>query len=138
MSWAKTFRLLLLEDQPEEAYWLRRALARSSFSISFDITHVEWLSEGILRLLSGYYDVVLADLFLPDSAGPETIIRLREAAPRTPLVALAREGTPGTALQAMRAGADDYYVKKSVESDELARVARFSSSVSARRRGSTS
>jgi two-component system response regulator AtoC len=66
-------------------------------------------------------DLVLLDVMMPGIDGIETLRRIRERAPRLPVVMVSVVGNARTIVEAMRAGASDYVSKPFVES-ELARV----------------
>lgn len=102
-------RVLLLEDNPSDALLLEATLAEAS--PGYEVTHVERLTLGIARLTSGAFDIVLADLSLPDSHGVSTVEQLRQAAPDTPVVVLSGLDDEETALKAVQAGAEGYLVK---------------------------
>ncbi|MEO8287826.1 MAG: ATP-binding protein [Chloroflexota bacterium] len=118
------YKVLLVEDQEEDAISLQKALHRSSL-MRLEVQRVEWLSEALHALSSDAFDVVLVDLFLPDSSGIESVALLHEASPSTPIIALARLTTESLAMEAMRAGAVDYYVKGGTDEHSLARVVRY-------------
>ncbi|HYP38976.1 MAG TPA: ATP-binding protein [Chloroflexia bacterium] len=118
------YRVLLIEDQLEDAGNLLRAL-NHSIGMRFEVTHVACLSEASRLLEVGQFDVVLADLYLPDSSGPAIITEIHERAPHVPVVALVRLEAESAAMEAMQAGAEDYYVKDSADSGLLVRVVRY-------------
>jgi two-component system response regulator AtoC len=66
-------------------------------------------------------DLVLLDVMMPGLDGLETLRRIRERAPRVPVVMVSVVGNARTIVEAMRAGASDYVNKPFVES-ELAQV----------------
>ena len=63
----------------------------------------------------GEIDVALLDLYLPDSRGVDTVVRLRERAPALPIVVLTVAVESRVALGSLQAGAQDFLLK-----DELA------------------
>jgi PAS domain S-box-containing protein len=89
---------------------------------------VEWvrtLREGASAGASGGFDVALLDLGLPDSAGLETFTAFRAAAPELPVVILTGEAEEGAAVEAVRAGAEDYLWKPEVNGPLLLRALRY-------------
>ena len=70
--------ILLVEDNPDDALLIEAALAESENG-RFKLQHVIRLSEGLEVLSQGGIDVVLLDLFLPDSHGPETFTKAHSA-----------------------------------------------------------
>ena len=75
--------------------------------------------------LSPATDVVLLDLGLPDSAGLETFERTLRGTPTAPIVVISGLDDEHLALEAVRAGAQDYLVKGRLEGQLLARVIRY-------------
>ena len=118
------YRVLLIEDSADDALRLRKALTRSVYA-TFEITHVEWLSDALQQVAAGHFDVALLDLFLPDSSGIPTLAALCKAAPRLPVVVLAKLDSESVAISALQAGAQDYFVKEHGSSSALARTVRL-------------
>lgn len=105
-----TIHLLLVEDSPEDARILQEALAGEP-AATFQVTHVTRLADALGHLLAKPADLVLLDLLLPDSGGLATLTRIRERAPRVPIVILTASDDEALALQALQLGAQDYLVK---------------------------
>jgi diguanylate cyclase (GGDEF)-like protein/PAS domain S-box-containing protein len=120
---AKPVSVLLIEDNPEEAELIRSMLAESQRE-AFGIEHVVRLQDGLGRLQAGPVDVVLLDFSLPDSSGLASFEHTREAAPHVPIVILTNLDDEELALTAVRAGAQDYLVKRRVDTDLLLRSIR--------------
>jgi diguanylate cyclase (GGDEF)-like protein/PAS domain S-box-containing protein len=115
--------LLLIEDRPADAKLVREALTDTRFG-PFQIEWVKNLSDGLERLRKGGIQAVLADLFLPDSQGIETLDRLLLAAPRVPILVLTGLGDESIASQTLQHGAQDYLPKGQLDSSTLARAVR--------------
>ena len=118
------FKILLVENQDVFAELTRENLARVS-NPCFLVTHVKRLSEASRRLAGEAFDVVLLDLFLPDSLGLETYAAVQKLAPALPVVAIASTDDEELALEAVRLGAQDYLVKGQLDGRTLARVIRY-------------
>jgi len=112
--------VLLVEDHPGDARLVREAL-RDTRSLQFRVVHVTSLTAAIERLRGADVDVVLLDLSLPDGAGLASIVRVRAAAPRVPILVLTGTEAEELALHAVRRGAQDYLVK-GVDAGTLARA----------------
>ena len=119
-------RILLVEDNPGDARLVEILLSEASVSVAFDVVHLERLSAAFQLLEDQSFDVILLDLSLPDSSGLETVSRMREAAPRTPLVVLSGQDDQEVALRALQQGAQDYLIKGQGSGDTMARVIRYS------------
>ncbi|HRF13779.1 MAG TPA: response regulator, partial [Candidatus Accumulibacter phosphatis] len=104
-------RVLYIEDCASDVDLVRRALARSA--PEFEIEVAPTLSEGVARLTSGApFDLLLADLSLPDGSGLEALSWVRERELPLAVVILTGSGDPQAAVRALKAGADDYLVKR--------------------------
>jgi diguanylate cyclase (GGDEF)-like protein len=114
MSQSQLIRVLLVEDNPEDAQILKEALAQEKHAV-FEVAHAGTLRTGLERLDAGGYDLVLLDLVLPDSEGIETLVKVRDRAPRVPIVVLTASDDDSLALDVMQRGAQDYLVKGYVQ-----------------------
>jgi len=121
---AQYLHVLLVEDSAADALLLRTTL-ESARSVTFQVTHVERLSEALSRVAQERFDVVLLDLSLPDSSGLDTVTRLHAQAPRLPIVILTGFDDETLAVEAVHAGAQDYLVKGQIEGRMLVRAIRY-------------
>ncbi|HWA86448.1 MAG TPA: response regulator, partial [Opitutus sp.] len=119
-----TFRVLLVEDSPTDAFLVREILATARGS-RFTIAHAEELRDALAKLRTATFDVVLLDLGLPDSDGLETFERLHRAAPGVPIMILSGRDDEAMAIAAVHAGAEDYLVKGPGGETGLARAIRY-------------
>lgn len=120
----QTYTLLVVEDNNGDARLIEEYLRESRFA-TFDIHHVVRLDAAITALKNGRsIDVVLLDLSLPDSHGIDTFYRLSVHAQAIPVVVLT--GTDDDlAMEAIRAGAQDYLPKRNLTPDVLRRVVQY-------------
>lgn len=113
-------RALYVEDNPVDADMLCRSLARSMPGTRVDVAPT--LRAGLVCLDDGpSYDIVLADLSLPDGSGIDLLGAIRERGLSLAFVVLTGSGDQNAAIAALKAGADDYLVK---DGDYLARLPR--------------
>lgn len=119
-----TINILLVEDPAEDARRLQLLLSECPFA-HYQVQHARRLAEGLARLQKDAFDLVLADLSLPDSHGFETFERLRAQAPRMPMIILSGADEETQAIRAVREGAQDYLVKERVDADILSRAIRY-------------
>ena len=117
-------RLLLIEDNPADARLIREMLAESSAETP-EFSHAPRLSSALQRLRQETFEVVLLDLGLPDSQGLETLIQTQQIGSATPIVVLTGLDDGRFALEAVRAGAQDYLVKGQFDSQLLIRTLRY-------------
>src|SRR5262245_26069316 len=121
---ATDLRLLLVED--DEAYArLVRTMLESVVSVQFQYDHSASLRAAIKRLMAAPYDVVLLDLGLPDARELEALTSLVDLAPDTPVVVLSGAEDEGLAVQAVKAGAQDYLIKGQATPEVLGRSVRY-------------
>ena len=76
-------RVLIVEDHPIFGEALQEVL-RSSMS-DVDVHWVETIEEAKIALCTKAFDLVLLDLWLPDTHGFEGLIVLRKPFPRVPI-----------------------------------------------------
>src|SRR5882724_1797026 len=101
MSEKSITRLLLVEDNPGDAYLLR-AMFDQHGSHNIELTHAQCMSEAEKHLAERLVDIVLLDLGLPDAQGLEAVQRVHAAAPRVPLVVLTGLDDESLAAQALK------------------------------------
>ncbi|MEC4805326.1 MAG: hybrid sensor histidine kinase/response regulator [Jaaginema sp. PMC 1079.18] len=116
----RTLKVLLIEDNLAEARLLQEFL-KASETKQFALDWVKRLSEALNLLACRSYDVILLDLTLPDSQGLASLQPLFQQAPSVPIVVLTHTNDDALALQAVRQGAQDYLVKRFVNTDGLVR-----------------
>jgi response regulator RpfG family c-di-GMP phosphodiesterase len=117
-------RILLVEDNPGDVRILQEYLLKDSL-VHVDLDRVERLKTGLDHLTLGKPDVILLDLGLPDSQGLETFSQVHAFAPEVPIVVLTGLNDTEQAIEAMRAGAQDYLIKGEVNSSLLTRAIRY-------------
>lgn len=123
MTGLETVRILLVEDNPGDALLVRTTLKDPGTS-GFEVTNAERLGKALELLAREDFDVVLLDLSLPDSQGLDTVERVRERAPRMPVVVLSGLGNEEVAIQALQSGAQDYLLKGQGDGNLIARSMR--------------
>ncbi len=111
--------VLLVEDTPADARMIQAILRPPSF----EITHVESLSDAMAVLRSACVDVVLLDLMLPDSSGAETLDSVRVEAGGTAVLVIT--GNEPAALDAASRGAQDYLIKGGANAETIVRSVRY-------------
>jgi diguanylate cyclase (GGDEF)-like protein len=83
------------------------------------------LNEALERLSQGGIDLLLLDLDLPDEDNVGAFDRAHAFAPDVPIVVVTRVGDEETALDMVKAGAQDYLVKGEVYPELLIRSIRY-------------
>ncbi|HEX9652211.1 MAG TPA: EAL domain-containing protein [bacterium] len=117
---AKVTRVLLIEDDPDDARLLRESLLESD-PRAYRITQVHSLWEALQQATAGAFDVVLLDLMLPDS-GDVTLEKILRRFPELPIIIWAGTGDEALAAQAVSQGAQDYLLKGQADGRTLSRA----------------
>lgn len=117
-------RVLLIEDNPGDALLMQEWVAEAAAD-QFQMEREACLSAGLERLKQQTFDLIVLDLTLPDSRGWDTFVRVREFAPRHPLIVLSGLDDEALAVRTVQEGAQDYLVKGHVDSHLLVRAMRY-------------
>jgi signal transduction histidine kinase len=121
--------VLLLEDDDVDARIVQRALVASSKQMQagtlFSIRRVVTVEEALASLKEQVPDVVLTDLNVPDSRGPDTVVAILRGAPDVAVIALTGMDDEDVAMEAIRLGAADYLNKSKVDKLALNRTIRY-------------
>lgn len=122
-------RLLLVEDDSDAIEVTVAQLARTP-GVRYEVTVAGNLAEALRqvdlsRVGSTPFDVILLDLNLPDSQGPETFQRLRAHAPATPILIQTGAADQLGAIRAVNQGAQDFVVKASKQSSMVGSIVRL-------------
>ena len=115
--------VLLIEDNPGDARLFEEHLLDSGQEV-----HLQWeesLAAGLQALDDSAPDVVVLDLRLPDSEGPDTVEAVAGAAPALPIVVLTGESNLEAALRVQEAGAAEYLQKEELTPALVGRTLRW-------------
>jgi signal transduction histidine kinase len=124
MQEPRVINLLLVEDNPADAR-LIEIMLREADSRMYRLHNVPTFREGMDYVLANRVDLLLLDLSLPDSFGIETVKNANEIAPSVPIIVLTGRDDEDFALEVVKAGAQDYLIKGSIESSLLSRAIRY-------------
>ena len=91
-------RVLLVEDDSDDAEFLRQSLLRHN-ARSINIIRKDRISEAVTALKAERFDVVLLDLHLPDASGAECVEELRRVDALVPIVVLSGHGDEDYAVE---------------------------------------
>lgn len=117
---SKAVRILLVEDNPADARALREMLAEAR-TFEFELREVASMSAAESYLVVERFDVIVLDIFLPDSSGMETYERARSAARQTPILILTGLNNQSFAAKLMQVGAKGYFIKGTVDQEHFIR-----------------
>jgi two-component system KDP operon response regulator KdpE len=110
-------RVLVVEDEPQLRYALRRNLEQ----VGYAVRESEDGAGALRELVAFKPDVVLLDLMLPDMSGVEVCREIRRDH-ATPIVVLSALGDEKTKVAALDEGADDYLTKPFGMDELFARI----------------
>ena len=119
-----SLNILLVEDSASDAVLLQECLTQNSLG-NFKFHHVESLAAAMKLLEGQNFDLLLLDLSLPDSCGPQTYLRARAAAPRLPIVLLTSVEDESVGFEAVRCGIQDYLIKGQAYGRQTARSIHY-------------
>ncbi|MEH2027598.1 PAS domain-containing protein [Nostoc sp.] len=112
--------VLIVDDSPEDRELYRRCLLRDR-EYSYTLLEATLGQEGLELWQQHQPDVVLLDYRLPDLDGLEFLAQLQSLSPQPclPVIVVTGQGNEAIAVQAMKAGAQDYLVKGQITPEGL-------------------
>lgn len=125
MGYQKITNILLVEDNPGDARLVEIMLNQPTNS-GFRLTCSNTMAEAITAISNNGFDVALLDMSLPDGEGIENITRLKSQAPSMPIVVMTGRKDEEFAINAVKAGAQDYLVKGQIDELQLSRALHYS------------
>ena len=111
-------RILIVEDEPKTAAYLRKGLSEQSFVVDV----AEQGVDGLHLIRTGLYDLVILDVMLPQRDGWAVLTEMRQGGMQTPVLFLTARDTVEDRVKGLELGADDYLVKPFAFSELLARL----------------
>jgi antitoxin Phd len=112
-------RVLIIEDELSflESY------AQSLAAAGFDVVGASRGSEGLERLKSGNFDLVLTDILMPGNEGLKVLEQMQSRFPDVPVVVMLDAVDNRTAIKATELGAIQYLIKP-IAADALEATAK--------------
>jgi DNA-binding NtrC family response regulator len=104
---------------------VREPLAALLREEGFDVTEAADGNEAIKLLSESGFDLVVADLRMPETDGIEVLRRAREISPQTFVILITAYASVETAIEALQQGAQDYIMKPLIFEDVLRKVRRL-------------
>ncbi|OND16311.1 hybrid sensor histidine kinase/response regulator [Burkholderia pseudomallei] len=121
---SKNVEILLVEDSVTDALLIGEALIDVT-EFAPHVVNAELLSAALECTKRAHFDVVLLDLGLPDAHGLDTFRQFHRQARDDPVLVLTGLDDLSVGLQAIQEGAQDYLLKKRVETPLLSRAIRY-------------
>jgi DNA-binding response OmpR family regulator len=97
-------RVLLVEDQPKTASFIRKALLAEGFAVD----RAEDGETALTLARTTPFDAIVLDIMLPGRDGLSVLRVLRERRVTTPVLLLSARGEVSERVDGLNAGADDY------------------------------
>ncbi len=108
----KNYKILIIEDLPSDAELNKREVRKVLPSCSFIVIDTE---EELLKELNDFKpDLVLSDYSMPNFDGLSALKITLEHAPMTPVIIVTGSVNEGTAVECMKAGANNYVIKERI------------------------
>ena len=101
-------RILIIDDEADIRESLETLLTLED---KFTVDLAANATEGLHKMETGSYDLVLLDLMMPDKSGMEVLEEIRPRDPETPIFMITAYGSVEVAVQALKRGANDYFSK---------------------------
>ncbi len=111
-------RVLVIEDEPGIADFVRRGLETEGFEVEAAADG----AEGERLALRGDFDAIVLDLMLPGRSGFDILASMQRERPSVPVIVLTARGELEDRLAGLEAGAVDYLVKPFSLAELIARV----------------
>jgi CheY-like chemotaxis protein len=100
-------RILVVDDDPEIHLLLKSILTETGWDIDSAYDGLE----GLARLETGTYDLVLTDVRMPRLDGLDLLQQIQRVCPATRVVVMTAQNTPETLVRAIREKAFTYFSK---------------------------
>lgn len=100
-------KLLIIDDEANIRYSIQTVLSSNELCV----VEASTAKEGIALVPQQKPNVVLLDVRLPDMSGLDAFDRIHAIDPRIPIIMMTAYSKTETAIEAMRRGAFEYYVK---------------------------
>ncbi|HRV93356.1 MAG TPA: response regulator [Anaerolineae bacterium] len=116
--------ILVVEDNAGDYGLLELALKRTDYYQS-RLIRAETFAEALDYLDNHTADIILLDLSLPDMWGVDTVRRLKDHVPATPIIVLTGYEDETVGTEVVQAGAQDYFVKGEFSGNIMLRAIRY-------------
>ena len=113
-------RILIIEDEPGIALFLKEGLQEESFAV--DVANDGPSGLELATVNDGEYDLILLDWMLPGLSGIEVVRQLRKIGSQVPVIFLTARDTVQDTVFALEMGANDFIKKPFSFEELLARV----------------
>ncbi len=99
--------MLVIDDESDIRDSLKDLLGSEGYAVDL----AQNANEGLHKMESRGYDLVLLDLMMPDRSGMEVLQEVRQRDRETPIFMITAYGSVEAAVKALKFGANDYFSK---------------------------
>src|SRR5215472_2358613 len=99
--------ILVIDDEPD----IRESLEALLTGENYQVDLASNAAEGMKRLETSSYDLILLDLMMPDKSGMQVLEEIRVRDEDTPIFMITAYGSIEVAVNALKRGASDYFSK---------------------------
>jgi diguanylate cyclase (GGDEF)-like protein len=124
VSKPRVTRVLLVEDDSADAMLFETGL-RLRHPGEFAVTVAPDMASAEALLRKDQFDVISLDLGLPDAQGLQAVARIQAEAPHIGFIVLSNSEDPELAIETVKAGAQDYLVKRRAGGTNIAKSLRY-------------
>jgi diguanylate cyclase (GGDEF)-like protein len=119
-------RILCVEDNEDDLFLLKECFNGFVDAVeAYELTACATLRAALAQARKERTDLILLDLYLPDSQGFETFRAVHNAFSDIPIVILSSLDDERVASQAVSEGAQDYLVKGTIDPWRMSRIVRY-------------
>jgi two-component system KDP operon response regulator KdpE len=115
---AATHKILIVDDESS----IRRGLRGTLNGLGFESAEAARGEEALSLVRTSRFDAILLDLKMPGIGGVETCRRIRQIAPRLPILVISVNDSEDCKIEALDGGADDYITKPFSVKELMARL----------------
>jgi signal transduction histidine kinase len=118
---AEPTTILIIDDSEDDREAFRRMLRRGT-SVPYEVLEADTGEKGIALCRDQPPDCILLDYSLPGRNGVAVLEEIRKFNPFVAAIMLTGQGNEMVAVDVMKAGAQDYFVKNAISQHELERA----------------
>lgn len=120
---AQILSILVVEDDPDDVILLTSILKKlPSKELIPQLFFAKTVEEATQALGQHLYDVIITDLYLPDSQGVDTFLEIQKKGGATPIIIVGASAEDEAANEAIKLGAQDYLPKLDLNVGLFARI----------------
>ncbi len=121
----KPLKILLVEDDEDDAFYIKDLIREGMPGNAPEIDHTPNFDDAVKFLDKTTYDLCMFDYRLGEVDGIDLLRTIRSKGVASPIIFLTGQGDQEVAVEAMKAGATDYLVKRNLSSESLTHSIRY-------------